>query len=166
MLKRDTVSGWLYGDIGMLTALSNVLQASDEVLSVRTSQIYKDRDLINGKMRVEAELKAAKKFRNVQREPKAKTTKRGYTYLTEAPDGLHKIGWAISPTEREGEFIVNVSIDMKLIHAMERDDPIALETMLHKLFAAKRVYKGGKRTEFFRLNQDDVAYICSIPQYE
>lgn len=153
MNKDRRIEGWLHGDVDMLTAFSNVMQSSEDTLWVRTSQIYKDKDLINGKMKVEAVLKAAKTFRNVQKEPLSKPV-HGFVYVFRCSSTIIKIGASESPLNRQRQFKSNLPFEaIHIIHTIETDDVYGLETALQNKYSKWRY---NNTREYFKLPDEQL----------
>lgn len=82
----------------------------------------------------------------------------GYVYLIHADNGLYKIGSTADPDDRMRTFKLRLPFDVEYEHLIETEDRGALERLLHRRFASKRINKG----EWFRLDDEDVAYIKSL----
>jgi hypothetical protein len=84
----------------------------------------------------------------------------GWVYLIESDlphDNIYKIGKAKDPYARFEAIQACSPVQLKLVHKVWSSDITKLERKLHNLFAVQRVHH-----EWFRLNADQVAYICAI----
>lgn len=82
----------------------------------------------------------------------------GYVYLTQSPSGYYKIGRTANPNDRMRTFSLKLPIEIEYIHLIETPNMFKLESELHRMFTHKRVGD----TEFFRLDEKDIAYIKSL----
>lgn len=85
--------------------------------------------------------------------------RRGTVYVIQDIDvtGYCKIGKTNKPADRIGHFDTMLPFNVNVLHIMPSKDCTALETMLHRRFADKRV-----RGEWFKLTADDIAWIKQI----
>lgn len=81
-------------------------------------------------------------------------------YLVQAPGGLYKIGESKCPADRLATLDPS-GFGFELLHAIPSTDRKGLESILHTAFAHRRV-----RGEWFRLAEEDVALIRSVPAAE
>lgn len=88
---------------------------------------------------------------------KKQTNKPGFVYLVWADNNLHKIGKAKNVDARVTEFGIKLPVKTSLIHSFKSDHYDLAELFLHKKFEGKR-----EHGEWFRLDQEDIDYICSI----
>jgi hypothetical protein len=80
----------------------------------------------------------------------------GFVYLMKG-DSYYKIGYSKRPPQRRVDISPKLPFELQLIHAIEADNARALEMQLHERFTEKRL-----RGEWFRLTEQDVAYIKSL----
>jgi hypothetical protein len=80
-----------------------------------------------------------------------------FVYLAIAANGLHKIGWSRTPTERMRTVATEASSSVRLLHQIQTEHATWLKGYLHRRFETKCV-----RGEWFRLDDADVAYIRSL----
>ncbi len=97
--------------------------------------------------------KAAKK----ESQAKGRRTSAGFVYLVQSPTGLYKIGRSVNPNDRLKTFSVKLPFEVSFACLIQTEDMYALESELHRRFAAKRV-----AGEWFALDADDVDYIKSL----
>ncbi len=85
----------------------------------------------------------------------------GYVYLMRS-NGLYKIGRSKRhPKNRLNDFVTgNPSIE--LVHYIRCSNMNQVEKELHRKYANKRVYRGKRKTEWFRLTSKDIRYIKGI----
>lgn len=82
-------------------------------------------------------------------------TKIEYVYLMQAGD-FFKIGRSMSPMDRLTQYS-SMPIEAVMIHAIECQQAKRLESAFHQHYASKWV-----RSEWFRLEKEDIATFCSI----
>jgi hypothetical protein len=82
--------------------------------------------------------------------------KQGTVYIIQDIDvtGYYKIGKTQQPVDRIGHFDTMLPFDVQVVHLITSKDCNALETVLHRHFASKRV-----RGEWFALTDADVQWI-------
>lgn len=145
------------GEVGQLMALFNLLSESDQVKSVKSNPLYRNKDMQTGSQTLEATLIPAKEFKRTYK-PRDKS---GYVYLLETSEaGVYKIGCSSDPRNRKQTFKVNLPFEVNYLHVFYSDDMYRDERDLKLAF-----WKQGKqlqRSEFFRLSEDDVLYIRSL----
>lgn len=78
----------------------------------------------------------------------------GFVYLIQSDTGYYKIGKTRNPNNRMRTFNVKLPFEVSYACLIKTDHMSALENELHRLYASKRV-----NGEWFRLDEDDVAYI-------
>ena len=99
---------------------------------------------------------------NSGKRPKQPVTPRnraGYVYVLAVPNtpGLFKIGRTVDLDDRLRTFNVKLPFPVQYEHTIKSRDCYALETMLHRLFAAQRV-----EGEFFTLDNADLRILKSL----
>lgn len=77
-----------------------------------------------------------------------------FVYLGKS-NRLYKIGRTINLKRRQQQLSANLPSELKMIHAIQTDDPHGVEAYWHNRFKDKRV-KG----EWFKLNEEDVQTFC------
>jgi len=85
----------------------------------------------------------------------------GYVYLLRSDHGLYKIGRSIEPASRIRRLGVVLPFPVTTIHVLAADDCSTAERRLHMRFASQRL-----EGEWFRLTDDDVAWVKSIQHCE
>lgn len=94
----------------------------------------------------------------IKRTRKQKTKgNEGYVYLIQSPTGAYKIGRSRVPEDRLRTFSVQLPFEIEYICLIKTPDMYALESALHRRFAAKR-----KNGEWFILDTADVEYIKGL----
>lgn len=73
-----------------------------------------------------------------------------FVYILEA-DGLYKIGYTNNLAGRIRRITIQTDAPVRIVHIIETDDMVALESLLHRRFADKRV-----QGEWFRLTPMDI----------
>lgn len=87
----------------------------------------------------------------------------GWVYLIrEKSEGHYKIGKSIEPLARVQKFMVKLPFKIEPICEIRCANHHRTESDLHTMFADKRI----KGTEWFALNDDDVAFICALARSE
>lgn len=81
----------------------------------------------------------------------------GWVYLIRADNGVYKIGRTHNPDRRMGDFSTQLPYKLEIVHLVETDDMIAMESGLHELFKAKRL-----NGEWFQLESKDVEFIKQL----
>jgi hypothetical protein len=82
----------------------------------------------------------------------------GHVYLIGVLDGCHKIGKTNNIHRRVPEVGAKLPVELQVVHAIPVSDMAWLESYLHLAFRHRRV-----RGEWFRLSDDEIAIIQSIP---
>lgn len=81
----------------------------------------------------------------------------GNVYLARASDGLYKIGHSSQVATRLRQLEKRFGVTLELVHAVEVRDVERAEQFLHDRFMSKWAHH-----EFFRLDDADVEWICSL----
>ena len=76
----------------------------------------------------------------------------GYVYMMKS-GRRYKIGHTTTPSRRHREVRLDLPDPTTLVHAIETDDPVGIESYWHNRFSSKRV----RDTEFFTLDATEVA---------
>lgn len=86
----------------------------------------------------------------------------GYIYLLSSSSGLHKIGLSIDPARRLKTIRSKKPQEyINMIHHFPADDIDLAESALHHRFRDKCHH-----SEWFNLDPNDIAFICSITSYQ
>ncbi len=146
------------GSVEELKALYNLLNESTTVGSLKSGQLCRDKDIVNGKQSFELSLEPALYYR--PKEYKARD-RRGEVYLLATDlEGVYKIGRTKDFQDRKATFNVKLPFPVKTIHVIHCDDMYETEGELKLMF--RREGKCLNGSEFFRLTEADVAYIQSL----
>jgi hypothetical protein len=111
---------------------------------------------------IEAHNEARKKFFAKQERPTQKQLPErrkvsGFVYLIQSELNHYKIGKAQKIEQRMSAFSLTLPFAIELIHSFKSNDYSRAEAVLHQRFALKR-----GRGEWFNLEPEDVAWICSL----
>jgi Meiotically up-regulated gene 113 len=79
------------------------------------------------------------------------TARHGCVYLLKGRPGQYKIGHTDAPGRRHFELSAGASTELDLVHKIETDDPLGVETYWHTRFATQRTHR-----EWFKLSAADV----------
>lgn len=90
-------------------------------------------------------------------DPVRQLDRKGYVYILKAHDNLYKIGRARDPQNRLRTFEVKLPFPVEFELLIQTEDMYALESQLHRQFAAQRV-----NGEWFKLTPDDITYLQSL----
>lgn len=85
---------------------------------------------------------------------------RGFVYLFKLSTGHYKIGLSKNPQRRGREIISGLPLKLDLVHQIPSNQIACLEDELHRKYKTKR-HEG---TEWFSLDEADVADICAITE--
>lgn len=81
----------------------------------------------------------------------------GFVYIFQC-NGLYKIGRSQNPHERMKKMAGAIMpFEIKLVHTIPSQDPVATEAMLHKKFAERRVIG-----EWFKLEEEEILYLLGL----
>jgi hypothetical protein len=145
------------GSVGELMALFNLLSESEVVNTVETHSLHRNRDMVTGVQTFELSVKPARSFRRTY---KPRQTE-GYVYLLETSEpGIFKIGRSSDPVNRRKTFNVKLPFMVDYCHVFYSENMYRDERLLKERF--ERQGKRLNTSEFFRLTESDVEYICSL----
>lgn len=85
----------------------------------------------------------------------------GYVYLMRASDGTHKIGASIHPHVRRAAIASEIGLEMTLIASVYSDDPLDLESDMHKRYRHLKVHR---KRDWFNLTPFEIAEIVEYMQ--
>lgn len=101
-----------------------------------------------------------KEIVELSRQPQNENHRAGYVYLIEASNGTYKIGRTKNPKDRMKTFKTKLPFEVEYLAIIQTDDMYALEAQLHGRFKKKRL----NGSEFFQLDNDDIAYIVGLKE--
>lgn len=98
-----------------------------------------------------------------EKPPKFRRKQPGHVYLIQAAtdEALFKIGRTKHLPSRLKTIGLKLPFEVKLVHSIEVEDSVLAEASLHNRFATKRM-----NGEWFKLDREDVEWICSLTNLE